>query len=47
MENKNYGELIPNRIFTGGIDAIDELLANEKIDVIYDLRAEVMDPLSQ
>ncbi|MCZ2257908.1 protein-tyrosine phosphatase family protein [Sporosarcina sp. G11-34] len=46
MENKNYGELIPNRIFTGGIDAIDELLANEKIDVIYDLRAEVKGPLS-
>ena len=46
MTNKKYEELIPNRIFIGGIDAIDELLSNEKIDVIYDLRAEVEDSLS-
>lgn len=46
MTNKNYQELIPNRIFIGGIDAIDELLSNETIDVIYDLRAEVKGPLS-
>ena len=46
MTNKEYEELIPNRIFIGGIDAIDELLTNEKIDVIYDLRAEVEDSLS-
>ena len=41
MTNKKYEELIPNRIFIGGVDAIDDLLANENIDVIYDLRAEV------
>nr|WP_179392717.1 dual specificity protein phosphatase family protein [Sporosarcina sp. JAI121] len=41
MMEKNYGELIPNRIFIGGVDAIDNLLAKEKIDIIYDLRAEV------
>lgn len=41
MMEKNYGELIPNRIFIGGVDAIDNLLANENIDIIYDLRAEV------
>ena len=41
MTNKNYEELVPNRIFIGGVDAIDDLLTNEKIDVIYDLRAEV------
>ena len=46
MTNKNYEALVPNRIFFGGIDAIDELLANEKIDVIYDLRSEVKGPLS-
>ena len=46
MTNKNYQALIPNRIFIGGIDAIDELLSNETIDVIYDLRAEVKGPLS-
>ncbi|WP_342510412.1 dual specificity protein phosphatase family protein [Sporosarcina sp. FSL K6-1522] len=38
---KNYEALIPNRIFIGGVNAIDDLLSNEKIDVIYDLRAEV------
>ena len=46
MAIKKYEELIPNRIFIGGIDAIDELLLNEKIDIIYDLRAEVKGPLS-
>jgi protein-tyrosine phosphatase len=46
MSNKKYEELVPNRIFIGGVDAIDNLLANENIDVIYDLRAEVTGPLS-
>ena len=46
MTNKNYEALVPGRIFIGGIDAIDVLVANEKIDVIYDLRAEVKGPLS-
>jgi len=46
MTNKKYEELIPNRIFIGGVDAIDDLLANENIDVIYDLRAEVKGALS-
>src|SRR5690606_12515052 len=36
-----YKALIPERIFFGGIDAIVQLLKEEKIDVIYDLRAEV------
>jgi protein-tyrosine phosphatase len=38
--NKNYQELIPGRIFIGGEDAIPQLLENEKIDMVYDLRAE-------
>ncbi len=46
MTNKKYEELIPNRIFIGGVNAIDDLLANENIDVIYDLRAEVNGALS-
>ena len=46
MKEKIYEELISGRIFIGGIDAIDDLLSNEKIDVIYDLRAEVKGPLS-
>lgn len=46
MTNKKYEALIPERIFIGSIDAIDDLLENEKIDVIYDLRAEVSGQLS-
>ena len=46
MTNEKYEAIIPGRIFVGGVDAIDSLLANEDIDVIYDLRAEVNGPLS-
>ncbi|GIN95658.1 hypothetical protein J6TS1_15280 [Siminovitchia terrae] len=45
MTEKKYEELIPARIFIGGVDAIEELLENEKIDVIYDLRAKLKDGL--
>ncbi|WP_432357954.1 protein-tyrosine phosphatase family protein [Sporosarcina sp. UB5] len=45
MTNKPYKALVTDRIFFGGVNAIDELLASEKIDVIYDLRAEVDGPL--
>jgi protein-tyrosine phosphatase len=38
--SKNYQALIPGRIFIGGENAIPELLENEKIDMVYDLRAE-------
>lgn len=41
MPKNNYEALIPGRIFVGGIDAIDELINQEDIDVIYDLRAKV------
>ncbi|VEF46261.1 dual specificity protein phosphatase [Bacillus freudenreichii] len=40
MAEKKYEELIPGRIFIGGADAIEGLLENEKIDVIYDLRVK-------
>lgn len=46
MAPKTYTELIPNRIFFGSIDSIDELLSHENIDVIYDLRAKVEGPLA-
>lgn len=35
-----YQALVPNRIFIGGADDIPELMKNEKIDMVYDLRAE-------
>ncbi|GEN84120.1 hypothetical protein SLU01_24320 [Sporosarcina luteola] len=41
MTNKPYKAIVTDRIFFGGVDAIEELMANEKIDVIYDLRADV------
>lgn len=46
MPRNNYEPLIPGRIFIGGVDAIDQLLEQEEIDVIYDLRAEVKADLS-
>ncbi|WP_339251122.1 dual specificity protein phosphatase family protein [Sporosarcina sp. FSL W8-0480] len=41
MTNKPYKALVTDRIFFGGVDGIEEVMANEKIDVIYDLRATV------
>lgn len=43
MENKNYHELIKGRIFIGGADDVQNMLKNEKVDVVYDLRAEAPD----
>lgn len=40
MTTKNYHELIKDRIFIGGADDVKEALKNEKIDVVFDLRAE-------
>lgn len=44
MTVPKYEALIPDRIFIGGVDAIENLLDNEDIDIIYDLRAEVNGP---
>lgn len=38
MAENNYDALVSNRIFVGGIDGVNPLLENEKIDVIFDLR---------
>ncbi|HLR09904.1 MAG TPA: dual specificity protein phosphatase family protein [Sporosarcina sp.] len=46
MSNHHYKPLIPGRLFVGGVDAIDTLLENEEIDVIYDLRAQKPERLS-
>ncbi len=40
MTPKNYQELLKNRIFIGGADDVHDMLKNEKVDVVYDLRAE-------
>lgn len=40
---KNYEALVPNRIFVGGVDGVEVLLENEKIDVIFDLRVAKKD----
>ncbi|MFC0274055.1 dual specificity protein phosphatase family protein [Metabacillus herbersteinensis] len=40
MTTKNYHELIKNRIYIGGADDAQEMIANEKADVVFDLRAE-------
>lgn len=36
----NYSELISEKIYIGGADAAEEVAQKEKIDIIYDLRAE-------
>ncbi|MBE4909897.1 dual specificity protein phosphatase family protein [Bacillus luteolus] len=40
MTTKNYHELIKDRIYFGGADDVKDMMANEKADVIFDLRAE-------
>ena len=39
MAENNYEALVSNRIFVGGIDGVNSLLENEKINVIFDLRS--------
>lgn len=41
MNEKNYQALIGNRIFVGGVADVQRAIEDEKIDVVYDLRAEV------
>ncbi|MBS4203673.1 protein-tyrosine phosphatase family protein [Lederbergia citrea] len=40
MSTKNYHELLKDRIYIGGADGIEEVMENEKIDILFDLRAE-------
>jgi len=40
MSEKNYQALIKDKIFIGGADQVDEVVENENVDIIYDLRAE-------
>lgn len=40
MTTKNYHELIKDRIYIGGADDVKDILENERVDVIFDLRAE-------
>lgn len=41
MTEKNYQALIDDRIFIGGVADVSSAIEEEKIDVVYDLRAEV------
>ncbi|HSO56851.1 MAG TPA: dual specificity protein phosphatase family protein [Paenisporosarcina sp.] len=41
MTEKNYQALIDDRIFIGGVADVTSAIEEEKIDVVYDLRAEV------
>lgn len=43
MTTKNYHELIEDGIFIGGADDAVDVIENEKVDVIVDLRAESTD----
>lgn len=39
-DKKNYQELIKDRIYLGGADDVVNVLGNEKVDTVFDLRAE-------
>lgn len=41
MNDKHYQALIDDRIFVGGVADVQRAIEDEKIDVVYDLRAEV------
>jgi thioredoxin reductase (NADPH) len=41
MNEKHYQALIDDRIFVGGVADVESAIEDEKIDVVYDLRAEV------
>lgn len=45
MTTKNYQELIESGIFIGGADDVMEVMKNEKVDVVVDLRAEANNSL--
>lgn len=45
LPRNNYEPVIPERIFVGGVDAIEELLEQNNIDIIYDLRSKVIGQL--
>jgi len=47
MNVKNYQALIDDRIFIGGVADVQSAIAGEKIDVVYDLRAEVAESSSE
>ena len=47
MNRKNYQALVDERIFVGGVADVSNVIENEKIDVVYDLRAEVSQPSSE
>ena len=40
MTTKNYHELFKNRIYIGSADDVKDVLKNEKVDTVFDLRAE-------
>lgn len=40
MSEKSYQALVKDRIFIGGADDAKDVVANEKADVVFDLRAE-------
>lgn len=44
---KNYQALVDDRIYVGGVADVSHAIDNEKIDVVYDLRAEVSDSSSE
>lgn len=46
MTTKSYQELIEDRIFIGGADDVMNIMENERVDLVVDLRAESLNTSS-
>lgn len=46
MTTKSYQELIEDRIFIGGAEDVMNIMGNERVDVVVDLRAESLNTSS-
>ena len=47
MITKHYQELVKDRIYISGADDVEDRIGNEKVDVIFDLRAETPTEVSK
>ena len=47
MITKNYQELVKDHSYIGGADDVEDMMGNEKVDVIFDVRAEAPTEVSK
>ena len=47
MTIKNDQELVKDRIYISGADDVEDMMGNEEVDVIFDVRAEAPTEVSK